>query len=117
MYYSIHETDEAINDVINMAIFYYNQGCSDTTVNKLLVDYDNAVNKSISTFPNGFQGIKFEYRGYEIQMMPHSIYNIFFIVNDDKKEVYILRALHQRQNWLKIINSNAKYFINGKEIL
>ena len=117
MYYNILETDEAIDDITNMAIYYYTQGCSSKTVKGLLADYNTAVNDVISMFPNGFQGIEFEYKGYRIHMMPHSIYNIFFVVNDENKEVYIIRVLHQRQNWSKIIKSNIRYYINGKEVL
>jgi len=43
--------------------------------------------ESLETFPFGYRGISFEYRGYEIRLKPYDSYHIFFIVDTDIRTV------------------------------
>ena len=111
--YKILETDEAINDVSNLAIWIYEQYCNEAAAENLIDQYSNKID-ALELFPHGFRGVSIEHRGYEIHFFPFSNYNIFFIVRDDHKDVVILRVLHQLQDWNRILRFDNVYHFGGR---
>ncbi|MBO4999172.1 MAG: type II toxin-antitoxin system RelE/ParE family toxin [Lachnospira sp.] len=61
-----------------------------------------AVNQ-LKIFPNGYETIGFQYRGYDIHLMPSQSYLLFFVIDQQKCEVIILRVLQDGQDWKYII--------------
>lgn len=108
MQYSVTETDEAINDVINFAKYIkYHLGNSKAA--KDFVDAYDTVSRELSIFPKGYRGIGLEYRDHEIRIMPFGTYNIFFVIDEMQHEIVILRVLKDLQNWNHILRVNNKY--------
>lgn len=64
--------------------------------------------QSLDTLPTGYESTGFQHRGYVIYYKPCQTYLLFFIVDDRKKEVIILRVLQDRQNWKYIIGQWIK---------
>lgn len=61
-----------------------------------------AVNQ-LKVFPNGYNTTGFQYRGYDIRMMSSQSYLLFFVIDEQKQEVTILRVLQDGQDWKYII--------------
>ena len=111
--YRIQETDEAINDVSEMAIHIYTQYSDEIAAEKLIDLYSTKID-ALESFPQGFRGLTIEHRGYEIRFFPFSNYNVFFVIREEKKDVVILRVLHQLQDWSRILHFDNQYHINGR---
>ena len=111
--YRIQETDEAINDVSEMAIHIYTQYKDAIAAEKLIDMYSTKI-EPLENFPQGFRGLTIEHKGYEIRFFPFSNYNIFFVIREDKKDVVILRVLHQLQDWNRILHLENQYHITGR---
>ncbi|MCM1050001.1 MAG: type II toxin-antitoxin system RelE/ParE family toxin [Clostridiales bacterium] len=108
MQYSIIETMEAVDDVINFASYMMRKFKNYKAADDFLNRYDNEVNK-LRFFPTGYRGIGMEYRGYEIRIKPFGTYNIFFVIDYNEQEVIILRILKDRQNWNDILQIHTTY--------
>lgn len=108
MEYSVKETDEAIKDVINFAK-YIKYHLKNPKAAKDFVDAYDVVSGKLSIFPKGYRGIGVEYREYEIKIMPFGTYNIFFVIDDIRYEIVILRVLKNLQNWNHILQVNNNY--------
>lgn len=108
MRYNIMETNEVIQDVINFAYYMIDKFQNKKATEDFLDAYDDEVS-GLDMFPNGYRGIGLEYRGYEIRIKPFDTYNIFFVVNEEKHEVTILRLLKDKQNWNRILKVKNKY--------
>lgn len=50
----------------------------------------------------------FEYRGYSIHLMPFQSYLLFFVIDEQKREVTILRVLQDGQDWEYIMQEWLK---------
>lgn len=61
-----------------------------------------AVNQ-LKIFPNGYSTTGFKYRGYDIHLMPLQSYLLFFVIDEQRGEVTILRILQDGQDWEYII--------------
>lgn len=108
MTYRIRETNEAIQDVTNLAAYMINE----LKNHKAAMDFIDAYDKeagNLITFPFGFRGISIEYRGNEIRLKPFGTYNIFFVVDTIDNIIYILRVLKDLQDWKSIIYSDYEY--------
>lgn len=66
-----------------------------------------AVNQ-LKIFPNGYDTTGFGYRGYDIHLMPFQSYLLFFVIDEQKREVTILRVLQDGQDWEYIIEQWLK---------
>lgn len=108
MRYNIMETNEVIQDVIDFAYYMIDKFQNKKAAEDFLDAYDDEVS-GLDMFPNGYRGIGLEYRGYEIRIKPFDTYNIFFVVNEEKHEVTILRLLKDKQNWNWILKVKNKY--------
>ena len=110
MYFNIQETDEAYEDLLSLALYVYETGYSFNHSNKVYENYDKAIS-SISIFPRGFKNTHINYRNYNIYLLPYDIYNVFYIFDDDT--ITVLRVLHQKRNWQRIINEHNYYHIDN----
>ena len=108
MQYSVIETIEAVDDVINFASYMLKEFKNQKAADDFLEKYDNEV-KKLGFFPIGYRGIGLEYRGYEIRIKQFGTYNIFFVIDYAEQEVIILRVLKDRQNWIDILQINTTY--------
>lgn len=70
----------------------------------------------MAIFPDGFGSTTIEYRGYVIRILPFGNYNLFYIVDDKSRRIYILRVLYQKQNWQRILRVDDTYHIHGRKI-
>lgn len=108
MHYKVVVTQEALEDVSNLANYmidiFKNQKAADDFLN----DYDRQV-QFLSTFPIGYRGISIEYRGYEIRLKPFDTYNLFFVVDDEIGQIVILRLLKNLQDWKQILRMDTEY--------
>lgn len=48
------------------------------------------------------------YRGYNIYMMVHKTYLFFYVVNEEKHIITVLRVLNEGREWMKIIKDWIK---------
>lgn len=111
MLFSIQESNESIQDVINFAIYIKQQFKNEQAAENFMNAYDKEVS-SLRYFPKGYRGINVEHRGYEIRIKPFDTYNIFFVVDEINQQVVILRVLKDRQNWNKILRTQITYHFN-----
>jgi len=102
MKYKVIQTSEAENDIFQLADYMVSTLKNHKAANDFLDRYFRKA-QSLETFPFGYRGISFEYRGYEIRLKPYDTYNIFFIVNTDEMTVTILRVLNDRQDWKTLL--------------
>ena len=105
MKYRILQTPEAEDDIFQLADYMVNTLKNHKAANDFLNRYYQMVD-SLETFPFGYRGISFEYRGYEIRLKPYDSYNIFFIVDTNIRTVTILRVLKDRQDWKSLLLRN-----------
>lgn len=108
MQYSVIETIEAVDDVINLASYMMRELKNQKAAYDFLSRYDKEA-KKLGFFPTGYRGIGLEYRGYEIRIKPFGTYNIFFVIDYENQEVVILRVLKDRQNWNDILQLQVTY--------
>lgn len=105
--YKVRETSEAIADVSNLAIYQIEEFKNAKAAIDFLDTYDKKI-RSLETFPFGYRGISFTYRGYEIRMKPYDSYNIFFTVDIKAREIIIIRVLKQLQDWKQILPDSVE---------
>ena len=60
-------------------------------------------------FPLKFSDSGIKYRGYIIHKMVYESYLIFYIINSEKQEVYVLRVIKDLMNWGKILSRTKAY--------
>ena len=60
-------------------------------------------------FPLKFSDSGIQYRGYIIHKKGFESYLLFYIIDNEKQTVYILRILKDRMNWQRILQSNKIY--------
>ncbi len=102
MAYKLRETREAIDDVARTAEYLAKTLKNPKAALNFLNKYDKEIQR-LETFPFGYKGIGFEYRGYEIRLKPFDTYNIFFVVDEEEKEISVLKVLKNRQDWKTIL--------------
>ncbi len=115
MYYRILETDEVLNDLSHISFEAYNYTRDKDSGIKFLNLYDMTVS-CMSVFPTGFSAAQIEYRGYEIHILPFGNYNLFFVIDERKGIIVVLRVLYQKQDWQRILNVANSYHINNKDL-
>ena len=71
MFYKILETDESIEDLLQLAFNAYLYTRSKSSGENVFDAFEKAIS-DISVFPLGFRGISVEHRGYEIRIFPFS---------------------------------------------
>ena len=116
MYHKILETDEAIEDVLHISFEAYNF-TRDKDSGLIFLNLYDATIANVAIFPNSFSSTDIEYRGYVIHILPVGNYNLFYIVDDESKKIYILRVLYQKQNWQRVLRVNNTYHIHDRKII
>ena len=111
MYHGILETDEAINDVSDIAYKAYDYTRDKESGLVFIQLYEKTI-ESLAIFPNGFSSTDIEYRGYIIHIFPFANYNLFYVVDEEKRRIIILRVLYQKQNWQRILRVDTEYHIH-----
>lgn len=64
--------------------------------------------EGLKTLPTGFNTVGFQYRGYEIHLKPYRTYLFFYVVDEEKKVVTILRVMQDGMDWQFILNQWLK---------
>ena len=82
MMYKIRETQEAVKDVTDLAVYLIENFENPKASHDFLERYDKEI-QQLKTFPFGYRGISFEYQGMEIRLKPYATYNIFFVVDQE----------------------------------
>lgn len=59
--------------------------------------------EELAIFPTGHQATGFQYRGYDIYMKSQSNHLLFYVVDDDRNIVTVLRILQDGMDWEYII--------------
>lgn len=108
MQYRVVVTQEALEDVSNLADYMIDTFKNQQAAENFLDAYDRQVG-GLSTFPIGYRGISMEYRGYEIRLKPFDTYNLFFVVDEEMGQIVILRLLKNLQDWKQILGMETKY--------
>ena len=108
MQYRLQTTREATEDVAGMAEYIVEKFKNLDAAFSFLDKYDTEVER-LKTFPFGYRGVSFEYRGYEIRIKSFDTDNVFFSVDIEDHCVYILRVLKDRQDWKSIMANPLEY--------
>ena len=59
--------------------------------------------KEIKKLPTGYSKTEFQYRGYDIYIKPYRTYLFFYVVDEQRQTVTMLRVLQDGMNWEYII--------------
>lgn len=110
MTYRLMATQETDHDLFKLAKYMRDELCNPKAALDFYDEYEKQI-QGLRTFPFGYRGISFEYRGYEIRLKPFDSYNIFFIVDAQKGEIVILRVLKDRQDWKTILQNHSEYHL------
>lgn len=106
--YEIRETLEAMNDLTNLAIYIYGEFGDEQSAEMIIDAYSDQL-EILEIFPNAYNGTGFMYRNYLIRKCPCGKTNIFYVVNEERKQVVILRILHSLQDWVHQLRRNKRY--------
>lgn len=106
--YEVQETLEAMNDLTNLAIYIFNE-FSDEKAAEMIIDAYSEQLEILQVFPDAYIGTEFCYRKYLIRKCPCGNTNIFYVVDEDNKQIIVLRILHILQDWVRILRSNNDY--------
>lgn len=66
--------------------------------------------EGLKVLPTGFDTVGFQYRGYDIYMKPCRTYLFFYVVNQEKKTVTVLRVMQDGMDWQYILKRWLKDF-------
>ena len=94
--------DSAKEDIKVRKRFILNHFLSRDLAENFSAKIKSAIQK-LDTFPAAYKSTGFVYRGYKIYLKPRSTYLIFYVVDEEKKMVTVLRVLQEGMNWKHII--------------
>lgn len=66
--------------------------------------------EGLKTLPTGFDTVGFQYRGYDIHMKPYRTYLFFYVVDEEKMTVTVLRVMQDGMDWQFILKRWLKDF-------
>ena len=66
--------------------------------------------EGLKELPTGFDTVGFQYRGYDIHMKPYRTYLFFYVVDNEKKTVTVLRVMKDGMDWQFILKRWLKDF-------
>lgn len=66
--------------------------------------------EGLKTLPIGFDTVGFQYRGYDIHLKPYRTYLFFYVVDNEKKTVTVLRVMQDGMDWQFILKRWLKDF-------
>lgn len=108
MNYRVLVADEALDDIFGLVQYIFVELCNPDAAEKLYYDLNREI-KNIGNFPLKFSDSGFQYRGYTIHKKAYHSYLMFYIINDEKKEIYVLRVMKDLMNWQNILNQKRTY--------
>ena len=108
MNYKVLVTDEAIDDIFNSVKYIHIELGNPDAAEKLYSNLNREVNNT-GLFPLKFSDSGIKYRGYIIHKKVFESYLLFYIMDNEKQTVYILRILKDRMNWQRILQNNKIY--------
>ena len=100
--------DEAVNDIFGLVQYIHKNLCNQDAAMKLYQNLHREV-KNIGNFPLKYADSGIKYRGYIIHKKVYESYLIFYIINSEKQEIYVLRVIKDLMNWKKILNETKIY--------
>ena len=101
-------TDEALEDVFGLVKYIYIKLLNPSAGDKLYRDLKREI-ESTGYFPLKFYDTGLKYRGYVIHKKCYKSYLIFYMINDEKHEVYVLRVLKEMMDWKKLLKQKRLY--------
>ena len=112
MNYRVLVADEVINDIFGLVQYILTELCNPDAAEKLYHNLNREV-KNMGDFPLKFADSGIKYRGYLIHKKVYEFYLIFYIINSEKQEVYVLRIIEDLMNWRKILNGTKVYHFSS----
>lgn len=112
MNYKVLVTDEAIEDIFGLIRYIHLEFCNPDAAENLYNNLNREV-KNVGEFPFKFSDSGIKYRGYLIHKKVYDSYLIFYIINDKKKEVYVLRVIQDLMNWRTILRNKKTYHLTN----
>ena len=100
--YSVEYTYSARDDMLGMKkyildTFKYRE-LGDSFVKKM-----KEAEKSLKVLPAGYNTVGFQYRGYDIHLKPYKSYLFFYVIDEEKAVLTVLRVLQDGMNWEYIL--------------
>lgn len=100
--YSVKYTYSARDDMLGMKkyildTFKYRE-LGDSFIKKM-----KEAEKSLNVLPAGYNTVGFQYRGYDIHMKPYKSYLFFYVIDEEKAVLTVLRVLQDGMNWEYIL--------------
>jgi plasmid stabilization system protein ParE len=109
MKYSVITSASAQKDFVQNALYIVYELHNPTAADNLLTITEETV-ASLGTLPHRQPLVKDDYLASKgIRMIPVKRYYLFYRIDDDKKEVQIIRQLHERQNWRYILQRDVAH--------
>ena len=105
--YSAVLTNEAIYDIVDIYIRIKIQFSSE--IAKAFRDNIIKQIKLIESVPKFFSRVFIFYREYMIHFKVFSPSLIFYIIEEETKEVHVLRVLREEQDWMRILRETDSY--------
>lgn len=105
--YKVLVTWEAIHDVANISD-YIERNFTQDTADKFQNNLEKQLN-NLKYFPYSLPKTELSYKEYSIYMKLFIPSLIFYIVDEGRKEVHILRILREESNWNHILKKHTKY--------
>ena len=96
--YEIKQTEEAVNDAANIRNYLSYTLKNSLAAIRFLQNFDKSTDV-LAFFPYTYKGIGYFYRDIEIRMKNYDSYNIFYAIDENEKQILILRVLNERQDW------------------
>lgn len=106
--YKVLVTDEAIEDIFDYVKYIHLEFCNPDAAETLYQNLNREV-KNTGDFPLKFSDSGIKYRGYIIHKKVFKSYLIFYIINDERREVYVLRVIKDLMNWSRILRDSRVY--------
>lgn len=108
MNYRVFVTDEAMDDIFNLVKYIYVDLCNPDAADKLYVNLKQEVN-NLGDFPLKYSDSGIKYRGYVIHKKIFQSYLLFYVINNAKQAIYVLRVLKDIMNWRRILQKSNIY--------
>ena len=108
MKYKVFVTDEAISDIIEFARYIDEELHNFEAAERLLHNLKREV-ENCGVFPMKFCDTGIKYRDYVIHKKVFESYLIFYVINSEAQEVYVLRVMKDLMNWYQILRTTKKY--------
>lgn len=116
MNYEIHFTDGAKRD-IRRAYEYYQYDISEQSIADRFLDEVDKQISSLSIFPYRRSLVDDSYlSSRQVRFINIWKYLAFYVINEERQEVIVVRILSSRSDWISILKSNECYFVSEKKL-